>query len=430
MLDYIITYFKDLIALTNEMSPYLLLGFLFAGLLHVFVPKDKINRYMGRSNIGSAINAAILGIPLPLCSCGVIPTGISFFKNGASKPATVSFLIATPQTGIDSILATYALMGWPFALIRPIIALFTGVLGGLITKTIEKPDKDWQVKPPQTISTNSLKQHRLKRMLRYAFVDFLNDIAKWLIIGLLLAALISALVPDDFFMTYMDNKLLGMLIILAASMPLYVCATGSIPIAVVLLIKGLSPGAALVFLMAGPATNIATMTVISRSMGNRTLLAYLVSIIGGALAFGLMVDWLLPEQWLLSGLTDGLHEHGQQGWFYWLKWTSSIVLTGLIIHGYILKWKNKHKSKQQTDNQNTKEENNMKHLIVKIGGMTCNHCRMTAEKNLGQLEGIEQVLVNLEKEEASIQGDKIDIEQISQTINDLGYDFKGTVEEQ
>jgi uncharacterized membrane protein YraQ (UPF0718 family) len=138
MLEIIIRYLVALWDLTLEMSPYLLLGFLIAGVLYIYFPKDKVTRYLGKNNFRSTLNAALIGVPLPLCSCGVIPTGISFYKNGASKGSSVSFLISTPQTGVDSILATYALLGLPLAIIRPIIALITGVLGGLVTNSIEK----------------------------------------------------------------------------------------------------------------------------------------------------------------------------------------------------------------------------------------------------------------------------------------------------
>lgn len=130
---YINNFFQELVMLTNEMSPYIILGFFFAGILHVYIRKERIQKYLGKRDLKSVIYASLLGIPLPLCSCGVIPTGISFYKDGASKGATVSFLISTPQTGIDSILVTYSLLGLPFTIIRPIVAFFTGILGGVIT---------------------------------------------------------------------------------------------------------------------------------------------------------------------------------------------------------------------------------------------------------------------------------------------------------
>ncbi len=291
---YIQTYLQEFYFLFIEMAPWLLFGFLFAGILHVYMPKGSVQKYMGGKNIKSVVYAALLGIPLPLCSCGVIPTGISFYKEGASKGATVSFLISTPQTGVDSMLATYSLLGLPFAILRPIVAFFSGILGGIITNTESRSTPAENIKK---VYVEEKQGNKFRIMLEYAFHEFLMDIAKWLIIGLAVAALISMLLPADFFTLYLDNEFLSMLIVLAASVPIYVCATGSIPIAAVLMMKGLSPGAALVFLMAGPATNAATMAVIGKSIDRRTLIVYMITIISSALFFGMLTNQFLPREW-------------------------------------------------------------------------------------------------------------------------------------
>ena len=218
-----------------------------------------------------------------------------FFKNGASKGATNSFLISTPQTGVDSIFATYSMLGWPFALLHPVVAFFTGVLGGIFTnwfvknKPISKatsPFANLKIDSasigkidsksivsfnPKKESANIGKSNSVFRAVKYAFIELLQDIAQWLIIGFLLAALISVLIPNDFFSRFQGLGIVELLIILAASIPIYICATGSIPIAAVLLMKGVSPGAALVFLMAGPATNVATMTVLGKNNGTKII---------------------------------------------------------------------------------------------------------------------------------------------------------------
>ena len=249
-------FFKEFYTLVSEMAPYLLFGFLFAGLLKAFFPAEGIERYMGKRNFRSVFNAAMLGVPLPLCSCGVIPTAVSFYRSGASKGATTSFLISTPQTGVDSMLATYSLLGLPFALIRPVAALVTGLVGGVASHAL---DKD-QVSPAEMNPDRGLvkvKQtfpQRMTTVVKYGFGELVEDIVKWLLIGLFAAALLSMLIPESFFTKYVGNRWIEMLVVLAASAPLYICATGSIPLAAVLLMKGLSPGAALVFLMAGPAT--------------------------------------------------------------------------------------------------------------------------------------------------------------------------------
>ena len=171
MISYIKTYIIEFINLCNEMSPYLLLGFLFAGILHVYIKKEKTVKYLGKKNLRSVINAALIGIPLPLCSCGVIPTGISFSKNGAAKGASVSFLISTPQTGVDSILVTYSMLGLPFAVIRPIIAFFTGIFGGGLTNIVDRTE--YTKKTPE-LSNENQSQKKFKRFLNSAFVEFLK----------------------------------------------------------------------------------------------------------------------------------------------------------------------------------------------------------------------------------------------------------------
>jgi uncharacterized membrane protein YraQ (UPF0718 family) len=330
VLEYIKLYLDDLLELTNEMSPYLLLGFLFAGILSVYLKQHRISKYLGGRNFKSIFNATIFGIPLPLCSCGVIPTGVSLYKNGASKSSTVSFLISTPQTGVDSILVTYSMLGLPFAIIRPVVALFTGLFGGLLNIPY---DKEIKVKDLDSADNEKQSGSRFINMLKYAFVTFLQDISKWLVIGLLLAALISVLVPDNYFENNFSNPIFGMLMILAVSVPLYVCATGSVPIAAVLLMKGLSPGAALVFLMAGPATNIATLTVLSKTIGKKSTMVYLISIVSGALLFGFLIN-LLPAEWF--GLQQMVgHTHFLPEWF---KVSSTILLTLLLLNGVVQKY--------------------------------------------------------------------------------------------
>lgn len=419
--EYTSNYLNALWELTLEMSPYLLLGFLFAGILYVYFPKEKVTRYLGKNNFKSALNASLIGIPLPLCSCGVIPTGISFYKNGASKGSSVSFLISTPQTGVDSILATYALLGLPLAIIRPFIALVTGVLGGLVTNSIEKHEIANTPKLPENQHSLRKSDNKVKTMLHYAFVEFLQDISKWLVIGLLLAALMAVLIPDDFFTNYMANEYLSMILVLAASIPLYVCATGSVPIAAVLLMKGLSPGAAIVFLMAGPATNAATMTVIGKVMGKRTLFSYMVSIIGGALVFGILVNELLPREWFTDHMVHIRDGHGSHLIPQWLAVASSILLILLLINGYAQKYLIKKK-------MNLAEINNdMTEKTVKVSGMTCNHCKANVHNNLSAIAGIENIEIDLESGKVKMTGEDIDLEEVKSKVESIGYQYEGEV---
>lgn len=327
---------QEVVYLITGMSPYLLLGFLLAGLMHAFVPGKFYTKYLSRKSFRSVLNAALLGIPLPLCSCGVIPTAMSLRKEGASKGAVVSFLIATPQTGVDSIIATFSLMGLPFAIVRPIAALFTAIFGGVIVDKSEPEEKchchsEEKKDEEHSCCCHSKKEEaehvchchseekkgegschchshksfftKIKEALTYAYVDMMEDIGKWLVIGLVVAAAITVLVPTEYFAVFQGNTLASMLLVLCIAMPMYLCATGSIPIAVALMMKGLTPGAALVMLMAGPACNFASMLLIRRSLGLRTMLVYILSIVLGAVAFGYLIDMLQ-----FSGMVDFLYQ--------------------------------------------------------------------------------------------------------------------------
>ncbi len=422
MKEIVGTYLGELARLVNEMSPYLLLGFLSAGLLRVVFPRQVVARYMGQRNFRSVFNASLLGVPMPLCSCGVLPAGIGFYRNGASRGSSISFLISTPQTGVDSILATYAMLGLPLAIIRPIVALFTGILGGVLGNATDKNGLSEKESAGPDEETH---QRNVKELFRYGFVELIQDISKWLIIGMLVAALLSVLIPGDFFTSTISSEYLAMILMLLASVPLYICATGSIPIAAVLLMKGLSPGAALVLLMAGPATNIATMAVIGNTLGKRSLWVYLVSIIGGALFFGILVNELLPREWITGALPsisgDHLHDH-QAGWF---SRVSSLILGLLIVNGYILKFR----SRQKERRKDKVKANAMKEEILqyRVEGMTCDHCKAKVENGLKELQGVSEVLVDRTTGVVSVQAEVVTEEHIRETVTLLGYNYVGKV---
>lgn len=416
VIDFVNRYFNELVALVLDMAPWLLFGFLIAGVLHVFFPDGKINQLLGKANLKSVLRAALIGIPLPLCSCGVIPTGVSIHKNGASKGAAISFLISTPQTGVDSIMVTYSLLGLPFAIVRPIVALVTGVFGGLLSNKLEDSTEVEEVKLSNKTTGTKIK-NPIAEIFRYAFVDFLQDIAKWLIIGLLLAAFIAVLVPDDFFASYIHNDFVGMLIILAASIPVYVCATSSVPIAAVLMLKGISPGAALVFLMAGPATNAATISVIGNAMGRKTLMAYLGTLITGAMLSGLFVDYFLPREWFTQTMQAHHHEHSLLP--QWLTILSAIALTLMVFNIYIRKMFKKFK-KPVTPQFSV--DNGA--ITVFVHGMNCNHCKNNVETNLGKLNGIESIEVNLDTEQVTLTGSNINLDKVKETVESIGYKFE------
>ncbi len=412
--DYIKAFITDFVVILGEMSPYLLLGFFFAGMLYAFMPRQKIERYFSGNAVKSSVRAALFGVPLPLCSCGVIPTGAALYKNGASRGGAVSFLISTPQTGVDSILATFSLLGLPFAIMRPVAALLTGITGGIITAHVAPNESIGSKSEEQQVVTKSLMQ-KLKDVFRYGFVEFIQDISKWLVIGLVLAAIISALIPDDFFELLNLSPIWQMLMILVVSIPLYVCATGTIPLAAVLILKGISPGAAFVLLMAGPATNVATITMIGKVLGKKSLSTYLATIIIGALTFGLIIDYALPLEWFTQIADEHLaHNHGQSS--TWWQISSGILLLGLIINGYIQRHVQSRQNKSEILNTNF-----MKIQTIKVDGMTCNHCKANVETNLEKLDFIDSAKVNLSEKTVTLQGDAINIQKAKETIASLGY---------
>ena len=394
--------------LINEMSPYLLLGFGFAGILHAFVPARIYRRYLGKADFRSVLWAALIGVPLPLCSCGVIPTAMSLRKEGASRGATTSFLISTPQTGLDSILATAALLGIPFAVMRPVAALVTGLLGGLLVNAFTRRDPDDNVCSGQCATEQTVRKgfgDRLLDALRYGFVDMIQDIGRWLIIGLVIAGLITVFIPDDFFLRYAGTPLASMAVVLAISIPMYVCATGSIPIAAALMLKGITPGAALVLLMAGPASNMASMLVIRKVMGRKTMWIYLLSITLGAIGFGLIIDYLLPAEWFTQSIVQS-HAccHEQPALF---KVICSVVLGVLLIYALIKRF-------------TRKNDTTMDKREFKVDGMMCNHCRANVESAIKSVDGVTDVSVDLASGTASVQGSASD-ESIIQAIPSRGY---------
>ena len=356
---------NEVLNLINEMSPFLLLGFFFAGLLHAFVPGAVYSRYLSGHNFRSVFYAALLGVPLPLCSCGVLPTAMSLRKQGASKGATAAFLIATPETGVDSIAATYSLMGLPFAITRPVVAFCTALFAGVLVNRFDngndtqgKPCYDTGLQPYDTPTatktccheedeheehsccchhheTSNLKSQTSNRFLsalRYGFVDMMGDIGKWLVIGLIIAGLITVFVPDSYFEVFKDNTALSMLLVLAIAIPMYICATGSIPIAVALIMKGLTPGAALVLLMAGPACNVASMLVIGKQLGKKSLALYLFAIICGAVVAGNIID-LMPREWFMPTIMQTACCAPEDT--SWFNWACTGILAILLLFALI-----------------------------------------------------------------------------------------------
>ncbi len=347
-----------------DMSFYIVIGLLFTGILHAFVDKDTVLKQVGKKNTASVVKASVVGVPLPLCSCGVVPTALYLGKSGASKGAVVSFLTSTPQTGVDSIIATYGLMGPLFAVYRAVAAFISGIFAGIMTNIFSgKDDIDYSTaktscgcggeetqssccghteevvtscscEHAEDITTSCGCSHevsntsccgnsgvgdttektpflkKLATVFTYAFGEFLDEIALHFVIGLLVAALISTLIPEAWLATF-TNPLMSMILMLVIGIPMYICSTASIPIALSLMIKGVSPGAAFVFLFAGPVTNIASLTILLKSLGKKVLAIYLASVAFCAIVFGLIFDYII-ELFNYTGITkiiEDAHAH-------------------------------------------------------------------------------------------------------------------------
>ena len=301
--------FENFIELFVESAPWLILGLLIAGFMKWLVPMEMLNKQLGKNNITSVIKAAFIGAPLPLCSCGVIPAAIGLRRSGASKSSSVSFLVATPETGVDSVTVSYALLGPFMAVVRPVAAIFSAVYAGLMVMFITRKESDpikQEPAPKSCCSSNAqasnsaIKEHsvsliqRIGHSLTFASGRLLIDITRWLLIGLLLAAAIRTWVPMDFLVKWGDG-FAAMLVMALIGIPMYICATASTPIAAGFLAAGVSPGAILVFMLAGPATNLSTMGMIRQEMGNKVLVAYLVSILSASIGIGYLANWAIAN---------------------------------------------------------------------------------------------------------------------------------------
>ena len=295
MADFAKSIIVDFWGTAAEMSPYLLFGFFVAGILSVFVSQRLVEKHLGGRGVWPLLKASLFGVPLPLCSCGVIPVSMSLHKHGASKGATVSFLLSTPQTGVDSIFVTLSLLGPVFAVFRPLAAFVTGLVGGGLVNVFNQNQEDADRPPPEgsdECCAGGKKTGRIVKGLKYGFITLPRDIGKAMLIGLIIAAFISALVPDGYFAEKLGTGIFAMLVMMFLGIPVYVCATASVPVAAALILKGLTPGAALVFLMTGPATNAASFVTIWKALGRATAITYLATVAGCALLGGLLLDYI------------------------------------------------------------------------------------------------------------------------------------------
>jgi len=348
MSDVVLQFLGGSRMIERQMSPYLLLGFLIAGILSAWIEPSWLERHLGGDGLGPIFTASLFGVPLPLCSCAVIPVGASLKRNGASRSATTAFLLSTPQTGVDSILITWSMLGPLLAIFRPLTALLTGIVGGTLVWAFakEKPvlatSPFTQVDPGNKCcqgndgceceSPQYSSPGRIHQILKHGFVTLPRDIGAALALGVLIAGVIAALIPEGSLATYLGSGVLSVLVLMAVGVPLYVCATASVPIAAGFIHLGVSPGAALAFLIAGPATNAASISMIWKILGRRTALLYLFTVAISALGCGLLFDWLAPRALeMIPQLVTVAHEHEGVGW---LGHLSGVVLVIVLIVSY------------------------------------------------------------------------------------------------
>lgn len=334
------------------MSPYLLLGFAIAGLLSLFFTPVWVGRHLGRRGLWQVVKAALIGVPLPLCSCGVLPLAFSLRRSGAGKGATVSFLASTPQTGVDSIFLTYSLLGPVIALLRIVAAFVSGIVAGVLTDWVCRHESTDSSAPATPASgscccskgacsgeeTPKAKEERTvwsretwMRAFRQGFVVLPRDMARPLLLGVLVAGLVTALVPEGVLATYIPPGPMGYLLALLIGIPMYVCSASSVPIAALLIQAGVSPGAAMVFMIAGPATNSAAVITLWREIGRRGTIAYLAAISAVAILSGACLDIFYTV--VLKSAPTLLSHACATSPVTPVQWSSAILLLILLLPG-------------------------------------------------------------------------------------------------
>ncbi|MCB2187533.1 MAG: SO_0444 family Cu/Zn efflux transporter [Deltaproteobacteria bacterium] len=325
-----------------DAAPYVLFGIVVAGLVKVFLDPASVAKHLGQGRVSSVFKAALLGVPLPLCSCGVLPAAASLKRQGANNGATTAFLISTPESGVDSMAITYALMDPLMTVARPAAALVTAVAAGVLENLVSPPPPKAVLHPDLSCPVDGCcsgqdcdpREHRrhhswgekLVAGLRYAFGELWGDLAGWFLAGILLAGIISALVPADLLTAYLGGGSGSMLLMLLMGIPIYICATASTPIAAALILKGVSPGAALVFLLAGPATNLTSLAVLQKVLGKRATLIYLACIAGFAVLSGLLLDQIYAALGISARAVVG---QASELLPLWVRWPAVALVLGI-----------------------------------------------------------------------------------------------------
>ena len=412
------------------MAQYLLLGMLLAGMLHVLISRSFVFKHLGKRGFGSVVKAALIGVPLPLCSCGVLPLAVSFRKSGASKGATTAFLISTPQTGIDGILATAGMLGLPFAIFRPVAAFIMGIAGGIIADVFSSADgglaaagngapSGCSLCPVTHIHKHTVRE-KISGILKYALRDFPDDIAIHLVIGIVVAGLISYWIPDDLFSRYLRNDFLAMLVMIVIGAPLYICATASIPIAAVLMMKGASAGAAFVFLTVGPATNAAALILIAHALGKKIAGLYLLTIIVLSIAAGYALNFILSLTG--SGMPMMEHHHHMEAIGVWTIAIGLFFLAVLILSLFRTHVMPFFFTARRALTSRAGVLSSTRRIAVE--GMSCRKCAEKVRQAVLAVEGVSGVKIDLAAKTATVEG-SAGIALVREAIVKAGYGVDG-----
>ncbi len=382
-----------------QLAPWLLLGAAAAGLLHVLLPRDFARQqFRGTSGV---VKAVALGVPLPLCSCGVIPAGLGLKKDGASDGAAVGFLISTPQTGVDSLLVSASFLGWPFTIFKMMSALVMGLVGGVASEALHTDAA------AESRLEGATAPHSTVGFFEHV-VDVIRPIWRWIVFGVVASAAITVWIPPGAMAGWAEvNPALTGLAALLIAVPLYVCATASVPIAAALVMQGMPTGAALVFLMAGPATNVATIGAVRRAFGGRVLAVYLSTVVIGSVVLAYLYDALMPFE-ALGSMT---HEHGHPWW----AWASAFVLGALFLYFAL---DDLRRAVQRRRAPATEAA-----VTLEVEGLTCDNCVRKLEQALAETEGVTSAVVTLKPQRATIEG-TVAPSELEAVVRATGYAVK------
>ncbi|MCK5160626.1 MAG: permease [Candidatus Aureabacteria bacterium] len=398
MVLIMMVFLNEVVKLWLNVAPYLLLGIVIAGILHIFMGKDFITRHLGKPGFASILKATIFGVPLPVCSCGVIPLASSLKKDGANTSSVLAFLVSTPTSGVDSILATFSLMGLLFAAFRLIGAFVAGLTVGITDYLFgsENKQESYMADHSHPEITAGMK---IREFFYYTFREIPRDIGKWLLVGTIFGGAIAAFVPADFFSGYLGFPL-DFIVALLVGIPMYVCATGSIPIAASLIMKGFSPGAGLVFLIVGPATNAITLSFVRAKLGKKSFYLYLISIVVTAVVLGLFFNGI----WAALGKNVSLVAGHGKIIPYWIKLGSGIVLLSLIASTFL----NRGSRMEKPD------------MELGVPDLHCKSCKIKVENSLRGIDGLEKVSIDIENKVVQIKG-SVNRKEVLDKIKEAGY---------